>query len=176
MRQFLVLFVFVLSITAPAYGQIRGTVESLSGRFFIMDADGVTMKIFGDSNTRFKIGNIFVSAGYVVKNTEVSVSGTTDRVGEMHAVLVTIFPSKETVSGTVKSMKSGEFILETAKGDLLKVTIAKFTKFMEGKRPGSRGKKTDSSKIKVGTKIGVNPITSNPDSVDAWEISVQSDE
>src|SRR6185437_16891537 len=94
---------------------IRGKVDSIGSNSFTMDADGTEMKVFANSNTVFLIDTIKASAAYVVKGTDVRVSGSSDRPGVVNATLVTITPSTESVSGTVKKVDPKFFILETDK-------------------------------------------------------------
>jgi hypothetical protein len=191
MARFLLLTALVLSVATTAftkesnseYPGYDGVVQSTGSRFFIFDVDGVTMKAFADANTVFRIRNIPASASYVVKNTHVVVAGATDRVGTMNAQLVTIVPSTDTVSGTVKKVENKFFILETDKGKAYKVFVARFTKYV-GKAPLTGGassgfgtrrdpaKKEDGSKIKVGSKVDVTPVTNADELLDAWEVNI----
>jgi hypothetical protein len=195
MKRFALLASLVLSLATTAYSQqihygeypgYDGVVSSLGSNFFVFEVDGVTMKVFADANTVFRINHIAASAAYVVKNTHVRVAGATDRVGTMNAQLVTIFPSTDSVSGTVKKVENKFFIMETEKGKAYKVFVAKFTKYVSGKAPvtggvssgfGTRrdpGKKEDGSKIKVGSKVDVTPVTNADELLDAWEVNISA--
>lgn len=156
-----------------AHPGVEGYVQSLGSDFFVMDADGVDMKVYANINTVFRIEGIPASAAYVVKGTHVHAAGTSDRVGTMNAVLVTIVPSTESISGTVDKIESKFFILKNDKGDQTKVYVARFTKYVTGKTAaaGSQGKRADSSKLKVGAKVDITPVTNRAESVDAWIVN-----
>jgi hypothetical protein len=136
------ILVSILALLSMAGGKstpfgVDGTVTSLNGNYFKMDAN-IPMMVFIDANTVFKIDGTKVSGIYVVKGTKVSVAGGSTLRGRMNAQLVDIIPDGKPVTGTVKQVGSGSFILECGESSVFKVHGGAFTKLILKMRRSQR--------------------------------------